>query len=71
MAGRRTFTRRADRHVIEYAARECETCLRLAQFAENEFLGSHSIATGLRKLAAYHSGNAFNAAAHLAALEFA
>jgi hypothetical protein len=57
----KTDRRETYRSVIEHAGRECETALRLAQFAEGEATLSNGIATGLRKLAAYHSENAFAA----------
>ena len=52
------------KRVIENAAKECETCCRLAAFAEGEYAYGYAreaIAAGLRKLAAYHAQNAFNA----------
>lgn len=51
--------------VIEHAGRECETAMRLAQFATDEPSLSKGIAAGLLKLAAYHSENAFAASTKL------
>lgn len=55
---------------ITHAAVECESCMRLAQFAEDEptYTGDDGkrIARGLRRLAAYHSENAFTYAQRLA-----
>lgn len=55
------------RSVIAHAGSECETCMRLAQFAEDEASLSATVGLGpgLRKLAAYHSENAFAAAKQL------
>ncbi len=53
------------RNIIESAGRECMECLRLAAFADSEPTLSAGIADGMRKLAAYHSENAFEASAKL------
>lgn len=57
------------RSVIAHAGSECETCMRLAQFAEGEasLSAAGGLGSGLRKLAAYHSENAFAASKQLAA----
>lgn len=59
------------RKAILRAARECEDCLRLADFAEREPSLSAGSAASLRKFAAYHSQNAFQWARHLARPETA
>jgi hypothetical protein len=47
---------------IQHAAKECEECLRLADFAANEPTLSQGMADSLRKFAAFHSDNAFSLA---------
>ncbi|MBN8921616.1 MAG: hypothetical protein BGP10_15880 [Rhodanobacter sp. 68-29] len=54
---------------IVRAATECEECLRLADFAEREPSLSGGMADSLRKMAAYHSDNAFLWARRLHAVE--
>jgi len=53
------------KRAIQYAAKECEECMRLADFAEREPTLSAGMANSLRKFAAYHSENAFAAARRL------
>lgn len=51
------------RKAIEHSARECEKCVRLAQFADSEPCYPEKMGEGLRKLAIYHAENAFAASA--------
>lgn len=44
---------------IVYNARQCENALRMAAFAQDEPMLSPDVATGMRKLAAFHSEHAF------------
>lgn len=53
------------RNIIEHAGHECMECMRLAAFADSEPTLSRGLADGMRKLAAYHSENAFKASAKL------
>jgi hypothetical protein len=50
---------------IAHHAVECERCLRHASFAAGEAMLAEKIPEGLRKLAAYHSEQAFTWAKRL------
>lgn len=63
MSAQRTAAAKAG---IVYHAQQCEGALRLAAFADAEPTLSPGIATGMRKLAAYHSAHAFQWAQALA-----
>ncbi|MGO4700252.1 hypothetical protein [Dyella sp. 2RAB6] len=54
----------AKRGIIHHA-KECERALQCAAVADAEPLLGEAMANGLRKLAAYHSENAFSWARHL------
>ncbi|EIL99123.1 hypothetical protein [Rhodanobacter thiooxydans] len=64
-AARKASRREIYRSVIAHAGHECEDCMRLAQFADDNEINPSGIAAGLRKFAAYHSENAFAAARQL------
>lgn len=51
-------------HGVIHQAKACEDALRLAAFAESEPTLSTGLANSLRKLATYHSENAFCWARH-------
>lgn len=52
------------RDAILHQATECERCLRLAMFAEEEPALSSGLIESLRKTAAYHSDHAFRWSRH-------